>query len=66
MGKNCRLLIVKIGQGKIETRLEDWKPSVEKITDLAEKMGRSENLRQITFMLFSAVLGGLVAWFFKR
>ena len=30
----------------VETRLEDWKPAIDKIPDLAEKVGELKNWRQ--------------------
>ena len=30
---------LQIAQAKVETRLEDWKPSIDKLVDLSEKVG---------------------------
>jgi len=43
----------------IETRLEDWKPSIDKTADLAEKVGELKNWRSIAFL----VLGAVAGWF---
>ncbi len=43
----------------IETRLEDWKPSIDKTADLAEKVGELKNWRSIAFLILGAVAG----WF---
>ncbi|MFM7578489.1 MAG: hypothetical protein ACKO5Q_16335, partial [Microcystaceae cyanobacterium] len=34
-----RIQAIEISQAKIESRLEEWKNSVQKIPDLAEKVG---------------------------
>jgi septal ring factor EnvC (AmiA/AmiB activator) len=41
----------------IETRLEDWKPSIDKTADLAEKVGELKNWRSIAFLILGAVAG---------
>jgi DNA-binding transcriptional MerR regulator len=46
----------------IETRIETWKPAIDKIPDLAEKFGELKNWRQIAFVLLTASIGGLVGW----
>jgi septal ring factor EnvC (AmiA/AmiB activator) len=38
---NHNIIELKLGQAEIKTRLEDWKPSIDKITDLSEKVGES-------------------------
>ncbi|WP_287684727.1 MULTISPECIES: hypothetical protein [unclassified Microcystis] len=43
----------------IETRLEDWKPSMDKTADLAEKVGELKNWRSIAFL----ILGAIIGWF---
>jgi hypothetical protein len=43
----------------IETRLEDWKPSIDKTADLAEKVGELKNWRSIAFL----ILGAIIGWF---
>ena len=43
----------------IETRLEDWKPSIDKTADLAEKVGELKNGRSIAFL----ILGAIIGWF---
>jgi archaellum component FlaC len=41
----------------IETRLEDWKPSIDKTADLAEKVGELKNWRSIAFLILGAIAG---------
>jgi len=52
-------------QAKVETRLEDWKPLIDKVPDFAEKLGESKNWRQIVFVLLTTILGGITGWFIK-
>ena len=46
----------------VETRLEDWKPSVYKIPDLAEKVGELKNWRQIVIIALTALISGSITW----
>ncbi len=46
----------------VETRLEDWKPSVDKIPDLAEKVGELKNWRQIVIIALTALISGSITW----
>ena len=55
---------LKISQEKIETRLEDWKPSIDKTADLSEKIGELKNWRQIGIVLFTGLITS-VFWIFK-
>jgi uncharacterized protein YoxC len=41
----------------IETKLDEWKPSMAKITDLAEKVGELKNWRSIAFLILGATAG---------
>ncbi|GBF81252.1 hypothetical protein [Aphanothece sacrum] len=57
----------------IENRLEDWKPSMSKIPDLAEKVGELKNWKQIGLVfvtavissIFSGTIGGVVGWLIR-
>ncbi|MEA5532985.1 hypothetical protein [Crocosphaera sp. XPORK-15E] len=46
----------------IETRLEDWKPSMDKIPDLAEKVGELKNWRQILIIALTALISSSITW----
>ncbi|MEA5509681.1 hypothetical protein VB715_07880 [Crocosphaera sp. UHCC 0190] len=46
----------------IETRQADWKPSMDKIPDLAEKVGELKNWRQIVIITITSTISGLVGW----
>ncbi|MDJ0601623.1 MAG: hypothetical protein QNJ37_22605 [Crocosphaera sp.] len=49
----------------VETRLEDWKPAIDKIPDLAEKVGELKNLRQFLIITITAVFSGFIGWFVR-
>ena len=64
-----RLTSIEKGQTEIkerlavvETRLEDWKPSIDKISDLAEKVGELKNWRQIVIIALTALISGSITW----
>jgi hypothetical protein len=57
----------------IETRLEDWKPSIDKTADLAEKVGELKNWKQIGVVVITAfissilsgLIGGVIGWLIR-
>lgn len=57
----------------IETRLEDWKPSINKTADLAEKVGELKNWKQIGVVVITAfissilsgLIGGVIGWLIR-
>ena len=49
----------------VETRLEDQKPSIDKIPDLAEKVGELKNWRQFLIITVTAVFSGFIGWFIR-
>ena len=51
---------LEIGQGKIEARMDEWQTGIDKIPDLAEKVGELKNWRQIALIIISAILGDLL------
>jgi hypothetical protein len=66
---NARMGALESGQKQIETRLtvietrlDTWKPSIDKIPDLAEKVGELKNWRQIAFVAITATIGGVIGW----
>ncbi len=48
---------------KVETKLEDWKPAIDKIPDLAEKVGELKNWRRTALIVLSALVGASFGWF---
>ncbi|WP_009633589.1 hypothetical protein [Synechocystis sp. PCC 7509] len=57
----------------IETRLDEWRTSIAKIPDLAEKVGELKNWRQIGLFfvtafissIFSGTIGGVIGWLLR-
>ncbi len=57
----------------IETRLDEWRSSISKIPDLAEKVGELKNWRQIGLFfvtafissIFSGTIGGVIGWLLR-
>ena len=49
----------------VETRLEDWKTAIDKIPDLAEKVGELKNWRQFLIITVTAVFSGFIGWFIR-
>jgi hypothetical protein len=57
----------------IETRLDEWRPAIAKIPDLAEKVGELKNWRQIGLFfvtafissIFSGTIGGVIGWLLR-
>lgn len=57
----------------IETRLDEWRPSIAKIPDLAEKVGELKNWKQIGLFfvtafissIFSGTIGGVIGWLLR-
>ncbi|MGI0483685.1 hypothetical protein ACN4EE_23255 [Geminocystis sp. CENA526] len=69
---NDRFNELRLNQEKIQTRLEDWKPAIDKIADLSEKVGESKAEGKLGLIaitaLISSVLSGTITsliWFFK-
>jgi chromosome segregation ATPase len=64
---------LEIRQAKIEGRLDEWKPSINKITDLTEKVGELKNWKQIGLVfltamvssIFSGTIGGVIGWLIR-
>ncbi len=57
----------------IETRFDEWRPSIQKIPDLAEKVGELKNWKQIGLVfvtavissIFSGTIGGVIGWLIR-
>jgi chromosome segregation ATPase len=57
----------------VEAKLDEWKPSMAKITDLAEKVGELKNWKQIGLVIITAfissilsgILGGVIGWLIR-
>jgi chromosome segregation ATPase len=54
--------------GKFDTvnaRLTNLESNTKAVADLAEKIGEFKNWKQIAFVMFSAVIGGVIGYFVK-
>ena len=49
----------------VETRLEDWKPAIDKIPDLAEKVGKLKNWRQFVIITVTASISDIIGWILR-
>ncbi len=56
---------LELGQAKMEGRMEEWKRSIDKIPDLAEKIGELKNWRQIAFVVITASVGEFMGWLIR-
>ncbi|EAZ91609.1 hypothetical protein [Crocosphaera chwakensis] len=60
-----KIMNLEIGQAKIETRMDEWKTGIDKIPDLAEKVGELKNWRQIALVIVTASFGGFIGWLLR-
>ncbi|MEA5510394.1 hypothetical protein VB715_11520 [Crocosphaera sp. UHCC 0190] len=51
--------------GIVDARLDEWKPSIHKISDLAEKVGELKNWRQIVIITITATISGAIGWIIR-
>jgi hypothetical protein len=64
---------LKVSVGKIEATLQSQQPNLQKIPDLAEKVGELKNWKQIGLIIatamissiFSGTIGGTIGWLLK-
>jgi predicted nuclease with TOPRIM domain len=56
---------VEKSQIRLEGKIEAWKSSIDKIPDLAEKVGELKNWRSIALVVISGVITTLF-WFFRN
>ncbi|MEA5535170.1 hypothetical protein [Crocosphaera sp. XPORK-15E] len=49
----------------IKATLQAQQPLIQKIPDLAEKVGELKNWRQIVFIALTTVAGGVMGWFIR-
>lgn len=70
---NHRFTVLENRLTVIETRLDEWRPSISKIPDLAEKVGELKNWKQIGLVfvtavvssVFSGTIGGVMGWLLR-
>ena len=53
---------LRISVGKIEATLQTQQPLIQKIPDLAEKVGELKNWKQIVIISITALIGGVIGW----
>ncbi len=56
---------LRISVGKIEATLQSQQASVQKIPDLAEKVGELKNWKQIALTISGALIGGAITYLIK-
>ena len=61
---NKQIAEVRVSQAEVATRLNDWKPSIDKTADLCEKVGELKNWKQIGIILITGFITSLF-WIFK-
>ncbi|MBR8827345.1 MAG: hypothetical protein DSM107014_05465 [Gomphosphaeria aponina SAG 52.96 = DSM 107014] len=59
------LIDLEKSQARIDGRLEAQKSAIDKIPDLAEKVGELKNWRQIAIIFFTALITGTLGWFLR-
>lgn len=50
---------------KIEGTMNAWSNSIQKIPDLAEKVGELKNWRKIAFLIITGGFGTILGWFVR-
>ena len=61
-GIDRRLRDIELNQAETKGRMDEWKNSIQKIPDLAEKVGELKNWRQIAFVVIAAFVSGFLGW----
>ncbi len=60
-----QLTDLRINVGKIESTLQAQQPLIQKIPDLAEKVGESKNWKHIVVIGMTASVSGLIGWLIR-
>jgi division protein CdvB (Snf7/Vps24/ESCRT-III family) len=63
---DSELVEVKIALARIEATMLAQSPSIQKIPDLAEKVGETKNWRQIGVGVIGALIGAVVTYLIKN
>ena len=64
-GLDDRLRILELSQAETKGRMDEWKTAIQKIPDLAEKVGELKNWRQFLIITVTAVFSGFIGWFIR-
>ncbi len=59
---NDRLRDIELNQAETKGRMDEWKTAIQKIPDLAEKVGELKNWRQTAFIIIAAVISAFLGW----
>jgi hypothetical protein len=46
----------------MQVRMDEWSNSIQKIPDLAEKVGELKNWRQIAVIIITGTVGTILGW----
>lgn len=65
---------LRVSNGRIEATLQNQQPLIQKIPDLAEKVGELKNWKQIGLVfitavissIFSGTIGGAIGWLIRN
>jgi hypothetical protein len=60
-----RLIAIESRLAVIEARTDEWRPFMQKVPDLAEKVGELKNWRQIVIITITASISGLMGWLIR-
>lgn len=61
-GLDQRLRDIELSQAETKGRMDEWKTAIQKIPDLAEKVGELKNWRQTAFVIIAAVISAFLGW----
>ena len=61
-GLDDRLRDIELSQAETKGRMDEWKTAIQKIPDLAEKVGELKNWRQTAFIIIAAVISAFLGW----
>ena len=61
-GLDNRLRDLELSQAETKGRMDEWKTAIQKIPDLAEKVGELKNWRQTAFVIIAAVISAFLCW----
>ena len=53
---------LRVDVGKMQVRMDEWSNSIQKIPDLAEKVGELKNWRQIAVIIITGTVGTILGW----
>jgi hypothetical protein len=60
-----QIVDLKLSVGKIEATLQTQSPSIQKIPDLAEKVGELKNWKQIGLTIVGGLIGAWITFLLK-